>query len=389
MRLAFVGNFLNYGSSLITINTAIVYLLAELEETDCIDVYCHLPNDRMEEDYVPDKVNIFPIYDSKRPLSTLNLYVVNWKKYDSVVFNLLPTTFGRSSIANLIGLTAPTVLSKLGNKNIKIIYHNSTITNDFRKLGYNSSKDKIRSLVLSWVEKLMFQTVPTFFPVSIYVDLVRHKIKGAKVNYINLRYFEGLTTIFINRKNGVESIETSSKPCNEKVLLLHGYWGPQKNLELALSSLKKIRDEGIAFHLILSGKVNSNFQSYNDEFKDVVEKYSSIINERIEYVTEKDIMWLFLKTDMVIIPYNTPGGHSGVMETAITFNKDVLCISHPEYEEQAKGIANICLTSPEDFFVKLKSYILSAELRSEDRDLMLALRIRFAKKSMLNFIRGM
>ena len=383
MRIAYVGNFLNHGSSLVTVGTAIVYMLAEFEDVEEIDVYCHLPNDRKEEDYVPNKVNIFPIYDSRKPISTLNLYSVDWKKYDSVIFNLLPTVFGRSSMMNLIGLLVPIVMSKLGHKNIKVIYHNSTITNDIEKLGYNSAKDRIRSLVLSRIEKMMFLTVPTFFPVNLYVDRVRTRVKGARVGYVNLRYFEGLPTIFINKKNDLESIEKPSKPDNKKDLLLHGYWGPQKNLELALSSLMKLRNEGMGFHLILSGKVNNNFQSYKHEFKNIVEKYSSIIDERIEYVSEKDIMPLFLKTDLVIIPYNTPGGHSGVLETAVTLENNVVCITHPEYIEQSGGSSRITLCGTHEFTQKIKECL---ELPPERRQVGINWKIEFAQENLKEII---
>ena len=379
VRVAYVGNFLNYGSSLSTVGTAIVYMLAEFEEIEEIDVYCNSLISTREQGYIPDKVNIFPIYDSRRPLSTLNLYSINWKKYDSVIFNILPTVFGKSSMINVIGLMAPIVLSKMGNENIKVIYHNSTMTNDIEQLGYNSSRDKVRSLVLSMIEKLMFKTVSTFFPVNLYVNLVRTKVRGARVGYINLRYFEGLTTIFINSKNYAESIKRPPRASDEKMLLLHGYWGPQKNIELALSSLMKIREKGIAFHLTLSGSVNSNFQAYENEFNDIIKRYSSIIDERIDYVSERDIMLLFLKSDLVIIPYNTPGGHSGVLETAITFENNVLCISHPEYIEQSSGFNRITFCNTKDFIQKLQECL---ELPQEMEQISISKKIESAHKNL-------
>ncbi len=356
MRLAYIGNFINHGKSLVTVGSAIVYALSELSEVESIDVYCHVPNADQEDGYVPDKVNVLPLYDSQKPFSTLNLYSIDWKKYDSVIFNLLPTVFGRSSLINLIGLTAPVALTKLGNRNIKIIYHNSTITNDLEKLGYNSSKDLIRKYVLSRIERLIFRTIPTFMPVRLYVEKVMEKVKGAKVRYVNLRYLEGLASIFINRSDKMERIEKPSNPMPLRIVLLHGYWGPQKNLELAMKTLMDLREEGYYFHLVLSGRINTSFPSYAEELQRMVEKYSSIIGERVEYVPEKDIMWLFLRSDLVLIPYNTPGGHSGVLETAITFDNRVVCVNHPEYAEQSDGLSNVVLCGEQDLPQKLREY---------------------------------
>ena len=352
MHIAYVGNFHNHGNSVAQVGTALVYLMSELKEVESIDVFCAYTNIKREETLVPDKVKIIPTFDPGKPLSTLNLYGIKWKNYDRIIFNILPTAFGKSSLLNMMGLLAPYILTKLGIRNIRVVYHNSTFTNDVERLGYNSRMDRIKKIILSRVEMRMFTSLPTYMPLKAYVNKILSNNKKALVKYIDMRYFEGIPTIYINALSKNKFIDRSEN--SKKTVLLHGYWGPQKNLELALKNLSGLRNEGVEFHLILSGGVNGNFPAYAGYFNELVENYSSTIDERIGYVSEKDMLKLFLHSDLVVIPYNTPGGHSGVLETAITFHNAVICIRHPEYEEQSAGLDGIVLTDSDHFHDDLK-----------------------------------
>ena len=379
VHIAYVGNFHNFGNSLATATTAMVYLTSELKEVESIDVFCAYPTLEGEESFIPDKVNIIPTFDPKRPLSTLNLYGIKWKKYDIVIFNILPTSFGQSPLLNLLGLLAPYILTKRDNRNIRVVYHNSTFTNDVEKLGYNSRIDRFKKFILSKVEMRIFTSVPTYMPLKIYVEKILSKNKKALVKYIDMRYLEGVPTIYMNALSKNKFIERNEN--SKKIVLLHGYWGPQKNLEFALKNLSELRRQGIEFYLILSGGFNSNFPSYADYFNELVKKYSNVIDERIGYVAEKDILKLFLRSDLVVIPYNTSGGHSGVLETSITFNNTVLCIRHPEYEEQSLGFNNIILTDPEHFYELLKISLKEINQRNSETSVDISKKLNHAVNS--------
>jgi len=352
VRIAYVGNFLNYGNSVAEAGTALVYLMSELNEVERIDVFCASPNIKREETFVPDKVKIKPIFDPSKPFSTLNLYGIKWKDYDRIIFNILPTAFGKSPFLNMFGLVAPYILTKFGNRNIRVVYHNSTFTNDVEGLGYNSRMDRIKKILLSRIEKRMFTSLSVYMPLKIYVNKILSKNNRALVKHIDMRYFEAIPSIYINALSSNKFIERSKN--SNKTILLHGYWGPQKNLELALKNLLELRNEGMEFHLTLSGRVNGNFTDYVNRFNELVKKYSNTIDERLGYVSEIDIMKLFLRSDLVVIAYNTPGGHSGVLETAIAFENSVICIRHPEYEEQSAGVDGILLTDADKFHDYLK-----------------------------------
>jgi hypothetical protein len=54
-------------------------------------------------------------------------------------------------------------------------------------------------------------------------------------------------------------------------------------------------------------------------------------------------MKIFLKANLLLLPYNIPGGHSGVLEQAIFFEVPTIAIDFPEYREQTIGIENVVL----------------------------------------------
>lgn len=385
MKIAYIGNFHNYGNSLSTAGTALVYLMSELKEVESVDVFCASPNNKMEETFVPDKVRIIPTFCPSKPFSILNLYAIRWKNYDRVIFNILPTVFGKSVFMNMLGLISPYVLTKFGNKNIRVVYHNSTFTNDVERLGYDSQIDSIKKAILSIVEMRMFTSLQVYMPLKMYVEKILIRNSKAFVKSVDMRFIEAIPTIYINGLSKSKFVER----CNGSSLtiLLHGYWGPQKNLELALKTLFDLKNEGIEFHLILSGSINEKFPDYKDEFNELVEKYLGTNDEILGHIPEKDILKLFLRSDLVVIPYNTPGGHSGVLETAIAFGNSVLCIRYPEYEEQSAGFDDIILTDPDNFYEHLKMYLKENILYNRKASVSISEKINHAVDSMRQLLK--
>ena len=60
-------------------------------------------------------------------------------------------------------------------------------------------------------------------------------------------------------------------------------------------------------------------------------------------------MKIFLNANLLLLPYNAPGGHSGVLEQAIFFEVPTIAIDFPEYREQAIGIEKVILTEVGSF----------------------------------------
>jgi glycosyltransferase involved in cell wall biosynthesis len=346
VKIAYIGDFINHGTSLQTIGTSLVIILSKLDNVASIDVYCPQRNQVVEEFQIPDKINIISFYKYNHPFSIAKLLNVSWKSYDLIIFNMLPTGYGKDSLSNATALLIPLILTKLLRiKNIRIIYHNSVFTNNVEMLGYNSVYDRFRAYFLKNIEKTIFKNIQTYVLLNLYKERIDRVIAKNRVQVMNARYLEAVTTVYMNNIMDTELLD--NKKSEVPVILLHGFWGPQKNIELALSSLLILKNKGIKFKLVISGGINTHFLDYQAKFKKLLDNYADIVDEYLGYVKEKDIMDIFLKADLLILPYNTPGGHSGVLEQALLFNLNTIAIDFPEYEEQAAGNSFIKLTNSE------------------------------------------
>ncbi len=358
MKIAYVGDILNNGKFLQTVGTSIIYLLSSLECVEELDVYCPFENNTVESVTFPEKVKIYPTYQYDNPISIMKVLKLRNKKYDRIILNLLPTGFGTKNISNIIGLCLP-IFMKISakNRNIRIIYHNSVYTNDVKKLGYNSLYDTIRATFLGLLERFTFKHINTYVFLDLYRDRITNAVGKNKVSVINGRYLEALTTVFINK---VEDSKYMEKNNNQiPVVLMHGSWGPQKNLELGLKTLERIRNNGIQFRLIITGGINNHFPEYKIEFEKLITRYKEIINDYKGYVKEKDLLSLFTETNLLLLPYNTPGGHSGVLEQALFFQIPTVAIDFPEYREQTRGCNFIDLASFDNFYDKVLENLIN------------------------------
>lgn len=341
---------MNHGKNLTTFGTSILILLSELGEVNSIDVFCPSEEKNQKEIIFINKVAIKVSYELDNPFSILSLLKINTKSYDKIIFNLLPTVFGRSALSNLVGLSMPIFLSIFFRyREIVLIYHNSPYFNDYKRLGYKGILDRFKAIILKIVERSLFKRFKTFFLLNLYKSIIDDAIGPNKVQVLNSRYIEAINTLYLNEILDKTTFSVK-KEGKETIILLHGFWGPQKNLELALKTLKKIKEEGINIRLIISGGFNPHFPHYKEKFYSIMGEYSILEISYLGYISEKAIFDLFTKVDLIILPYNSPGGHSGVLEQATSFGARTIAFDFPEYIEQASHLENISLCSPSHLY---------------------------------------
>lgn len=359
LRISYVGNFYNHGVPLAQWATGFVLLLSKIKRIREIKVFCPSNTDGKPDMLLPGHVTVQPCFDIEKPLSLINLLKQLRKEHSDIVFfNLNSTSFGNRSLTNLIGLlltfTAPFV-----GKKYKIIYHSSVITNDPEKLGYNKPYDKLRRAVLSVLEFSIFRSLDTFVLLDAYKAIIDDKVRKNKVKTLKNHYFEALPTVFMN--GAMEQSELQREmDFNDlrPTILLPGSWGPQKNLELALKSLSNLRNRGYNFKVVVTGGPNSHFTDYVDVFDRLISQYGEIISEKVGYVPESEMMKTFLTADLILMPYNSSGGHSGILEMSAFFEVPLIGISFTEYEEKKKDLtSDIVLTSKENFEKEIQKFL--------------------------------
>lgn len=383
MRIAYVGDCYNHGYSLTQFGTGFLIMTSRMKFIDRIYTYSPISNSG-KEDIRIDKVRQMKFYDPDKILSIFSILSTLPKDVDLVILNLMPTAFGKKSASNVLGLIMPFLIKTLKNKKVMVIYHNSTITNDPARLGYNSFYDLIRTKILFHLEKLLFKKIDTVVLLKIYKKKIDQVIVANKVKFFDPRYIEGIPTLFLNDRQRMDVVENPHKN-NKPRLLLHGNWGPQKDLNFALETLDKIRHKGLQFTVTLSGSINRHFPEYARNLKHLINKTQSIIDSYEGYVDEKDILSLFMSSDIVLMPYNSPGGHSGVLAIATLLNKTVISIRFPEFEEEAGNSKNIKLCSKGNFEMVIEEQISNIKQNSTaNSQLQLDKKLRLVEENIAN-----
>ena len=370
MKIKIISTFLGHGKILQEFGTGLSILLSLLPEVKQIEVITW-EKDSTEAIELPEKISINPAFSISNPLSifrTLEKCVTG--KADLFIFNLMPTTYANSNLANLIGLLIPLFLKKVFKQNVAILYHNSLYTNDFEKLGYTGIFNKLRAFVIRPLEKLLFRSVNMFMLSKNYVEIIRKQIKGAKVSHIDLKFFQSVGTLCLN--NLLNESTVTLKVNKTPRILLFGSWGPQKDPTPVLEALKKIRSAGIRFHLTMAGGINLHFFKSKTDTDQLSIKYSNIIDDKMEYVPEALLYSLFSKSDILVLNYATPGGFSSVLSMGIFFNLYIIASHFKEFVEQADNYSKIKFCDPVDLECEIQEYILKVHPKMEPRKIEIA-----------------
>lgn len=369
--VALVDSYSVDGRSPSHLAMAIMIALKEGDYVSRLDVICSEETSRGFPQSLSPTVRALHSFRRGDPRSLLNVVrVIGGGRYDLAIFNMFPTSFGSSTITNAVGMMMPLIVSRLARTPVAVIYHNSTFTNDFRQLGYARPWDLLRAHSLRRVEKLMFRYTRTFVLLELYRNRINSELGYAAVDHFDIRLMDALGGVYTaglmqSPKLDRERFRKAGAP----LVLLHGSWGPQKDLGFALQTMRILREEGVQFHLVLSGKVNAHFPMYASELGRLKRDYCDVIDEDLGTVTDGQICRLFLSADLALLTYNAPGGVSGVLETAILLGTPVIALEFPEFQEESKGVTYVHLCQHADFEATVRTVLSSPPASPSSIDL--------------------
>ena len=182
--MSIISPILNHGRILQDSGSSLV-LLSELSHyVDEILVISWKSTVKTKEDPF-NSIKLYQVFDQDHPFSILG-YFKTLRRLNSQVyiFNLMPTAYGNSNIANFFGLIIPLYAKWILRKNTVVIYHNSTYTNNPVKLGYTGLLNSVRVSFLKKIEKSIFTTVDTYFFTETYRQALLSIFPDARVHTI-------------------------------------------------------------------------------------------------------------------------------------------------------------------------------------------------------------
>ncbi len=350
LTVAVLCNILGRGETYDEWSTSFVIALSKIEQIIKIHVITPPQNSNVGYTYtLPVKCIVHEILDYDHPLSMVKaVNLVSELECDLVIAVSGPTAFGNGLVSNFIGLLLPFIIQRKTDAEVKVINQGSTYTHNTGLLGYSGPINSIKLLIANVIEKFIFKRVKTYFQLRYYCDMIETKLGRNYVGGLLVSdYIDALATLYMNSFDTNVSLERRLQ--KDKInILLHGFWGPQKDPEVALKAVRNLKIKNHRLRLTVSGGINNHFPGYREYFQSILRKYSDTIDNYLGYVNEKDLIQIFLENEIVLMPYRASGGQSGVLEMASFFENIVVCSDFPEFHEELKSDL-VVLTDLDDF----------------------------------------
>lgn len=238
---------------------------------------------------------------------------INVTKPDAVLFNLQFMKFGDKKIAAALGLMLPLVCKLKNIPNI-VLLHNILEEVDLGSAGFTSNKlmQKVYGFIGTTLTKIILQADTVAVTMQKYVDILEKKYKAKNVTLIPHGTFE------------VTEVQPDySLPKGPLQIMTFGKFGTYKKVEGMIEAVEKVRKyTGMDLEVVIAGTDNPNVPGYLAKVK---EDYKHVPQVRFTgYVEEVEVPVLFNESAVVVFPYTSTTGSSGVLHQAGSYGKAVV-----------------------------------------------------------------
>jgi glycosyltransferase involved in cell wall biosynthesis len=237
---------------------------------------------------------------------------VHKTKPDCVLFNLQFVKFGDKKIPSALGLLTPMFLRFMGYKTI-VLLHNILEQVDLEKAGFTDSKIliSIYNFIGSNLTKCLLKANRVAVTIHKYKEILEEKYKTKRVLLIPHGTFET-----------IKEPNFDKKPAPLQIMAF-GKFGTYKKVEILIEAVEKVRKmypEELV--VVIAGTDSPNTPGY---LESVQKKYQHIKgNIFTGYVEENDVERIFTESSIVVFPYTSTTGSSGVLHQAGSYGKAVI-----------------------------------------------------------------
>jgi glycosyltransferase involved in cell wall biosynthesis len=310
------------------------------------------------------KVEVLRVWKADNPFSILSIILQILKlKPDVVHFNVHFQSYGRKRLANFIGLSLVFLCRLLGLRVVASVHNFGEKVNLEKVRLKPSLLNRVGILVAT---KLILSASRVVVTVRSYAEYLRRRYGHKGVLYI---------------PHGTSANACSPIDPDEKVVLMFGHMGPSKGLPIMLKAFEELMKERSDVKLVVAGSSHPNFPGYLDEFvKTAIPKVTFL-----GYVHEEDLARVFGMADVVVLPYLTATGTSGVFHLACGYGKPVVSSDLPEIREMVAEGASALLVPPGDVGA-LKDAILKVLFNEEIAAKMSEQNLMFAQREQWSIV---
>lgn len=240
---------------------------------------------------------------------------------DVVWFNSVFSSFGTRAVPAFLGLCAPALIRAAGYSTHITLHHlmegiNLSDAGINHPLLYNFGGAAATRLLL------VADSVTVLLPA--YRRTLIEKYRGKNIHLRAHGIFAGTPQYpdFSRRGNPTQRI------------LAFGKWGTYKRLETLIEAFGRVSLENPNAHLIIAGEDHPSTPGYLESIAEQVQGNPQITVRG--YVAESDIDNLFSTASLLVMPYKSATGSSGVAHQACQFGVPIICADIPEFCEMAE-----------------------------------------------------
>ncbi len=239
-------------------------------------------------------------------------------KPDVVWFNLLFSSFGSHPTAAFAGLTTP-LFTRLSGTYTHITLHHLMDNVDLQHAGIRFPRTYRAGGYLATHLLLMANSISVLLPA--YRRTLMEKYNGDNVHF---------------RAHGILSprpeppaFEKRGNP--EHRILAFGKWGTYKRLELLIEAFTKVVAQCPQARLIIAG---GNHPATPGYVEGVARSFGDNPYIRFTgYVEEADVAELFSSASLMVMPYASAAGSSGVAHMACEYGLPIVCADISDFRE--------------------------------------------------------
>lgn len=254
------------------------------------------------------------------------LKIIRDLRPDVVWYNLLFSSFGTDPVAAFAGLTTP-VLSRLSGHYTHVTLHHLMDNINLKDAGVRFPTLYRGAGYVATRMLLMANSISVLLPA--YRRTLMGRYRGENIHF---------------RAHGI--LSARPEPPNfslrgnpEHRILAFGKWGTYKRLELLIDAFAEVVKKLPSARLIIGG---SNHPMTPGYVESVAERFKGSPYIRFTgYVAEEQIPELFRSASVMVMPYSSATGSSGVAHLACEYGVPILSANIPDFREMAddEGLA--------------------------------------------------
>ena len=315
MKLAIVTA---YPPSKVTLNEYAFHLVKQFRQQERIDelvILTDIEADEAEINFEEHgcKVTVRTCWKFNSYFNIFSVMkAVRQTKPDAILFNLQFMKFGDKKIPAALGLLLP-FLCKIKKIPTITLLHNILEQVDLGSAGFTNNKilQTIFNFIGTMLTKFVLASDIVAVTISKYVTILEEKYKADNVKLIPHGTFE------------LPAEPTYELPEGSLKIMTFGKFGTYKKVEILIEAVEKVRQRTQAdLEVVIAGTDNPNTIGYLDT---VQQQYADTPQLTFTgYVKEEDVPVIFSESAMVVFPYTSTTGSSGVLHQAGSYGKAVV-----------------------------------------------------------------